>query len=150
MLKYCVYSILAFSITACASNPDGEEKPRGIAVYKSDARLGDKVNSICFASNVDGFREASRDTVIIEGTGRKEYMVSTRGCFQLRNAMSIGLQTRDTCLRSGSIILVSDELSPVFGTPSSGLGPDRCFIEEIYKWDKKAKADEEADAESTP
>ena len=150
MLKYCVYSILAFSFTACASSADGEETPRGIAAYKSDARLGDKVNSICFASNIDGFREANRDTVIIEGAGRREYMVSTRGCFQLRHAMSIGLEARDTCLRPGSILLVSDELSPAFGGQNTGLGPDRCFIDEIYKWDKKAKVEEDEAAETAP
>lgn len=145
MLKYCLYPLLAFSLTACASNPDGEEKLRGIAAYKSDVRLGDKVNSICFASNIDGFREAKKDTVIIEGSGRSEYLVSTRGCFQLRNAMSIGLQARETCLRPGSIILVSDEITPVFRAPSTGLGPDRCFIDEIYKWNKKAQDEEEAE-----
>ena len=138
-----IASGLAISLTACAtvkSSSDQSKAVRGIAIYKSDARLGDRVSSIRFSGSIDGFRSNEKDTVIIEGVGRKEYMVSTRGCYNLDRAMAIAIEQRETSLRRGSVLIVSQSVMG-FAHDTIGQGPERCFIDEIYTWNKNAVQD---------
>lgn len=142
MLKPALLILSASLLAACQSMP-GETKPAGIAAYADDPRLGEKVSNACFASSIDGFSMNKRDTVVLRD-GRKEYMVEVFGnCFDLENAMAIGIDAATSCLSKGDALIVNSSL---VGS-GAGMGPQRCMIKEIYAWDSKA---EKAAAEETP
>lgn len=125
-----------FALMACASSTAGENKERGIAAFKDDTRLGEKVEKICFNRSIDGFSMARKDTVVLSKGVSDDYIVEVRGvCTNLRHAQSVGIDTRLSCVREGDYLIVSDS---AFGT-DTGFGPDRCYIDKIHKWDKKAK-----------
>ncbi|WP_017931424.1 DUF6491 family protein [Robiginitomaculum antarcticum] len=136
-MKYTVFiSIAATAIlTACASGLDSD--PRGVAAYDGDPRLGEKTDKICFSGNIDGFSNNGRDSVVLSA-GNKDYLVTTSGtCPSLRYAQRIGLDDGGgSCLSSNDILIISEN---TFAGGNTGIGPDRCFIDEIYEWDKRAK-----------
>lgn len=125
-------------LTACAAAPDN--KPRGIAAFEGDPRLGEQTNRICFSDNIDGFSNNSRDSVVLS-SGTKDYLVTTSGtCRTLQYAQRIALDDGGgSCLSSNDILIVSEDL---FAGDNTGIGPDRCFIDEIYLWDKRAKSND--------
>ncbi|KCZ87873.1 hypothetical protein HHI_15518 [Hyphomonas hirschiana VP5] len=140
MLKpaFCVLS--AALLAACASAP-GEARPRGVAAYADDARLGEKVSNVCFASSIDGFSLNERDTVVLR-EGRKEYLVEVFGnCLDLESAMTIGIDSATSCLSKGDALIVSTSLTG----SDIGLGPQRCMIQDIYAWNPDAEAAAEPD-----
>lgn len=128
----------SFIFMACTSAA-GEKKERGIAAFKGDVRLGEKVDKICFNRSIDGFSMARKDTVVLSRGVSKDYIVEVKGvCTNLRHAQSIGIDSNLSCVSRGDYLIVSDS---AFGT-STGFGPDRCYINKIHKWDKKAKKKE--------
>ena len=138
MLKPALMILSAATLAACASAP-GETKPRGVAAYADDARLGEKISNACFASNIDGFSMNTRDTVVLRD-GNREYMVEVLGnCLELDNAVTIGIDARTSCLSRSDYLIVSSSLTG----NGPGLGPQRCMIKEIYAWDSDAEAPEE-------
>jgi len=131
-----ILSAACFIIASCAAGPEAKE-PRGIAAFKDDPRLGEQVDKICFSRNVDRFRDASRDTVILERGVSDEYLVSISGvCSNLRYAQSIGIDASQSCVYRNDVLIVSDS---AFTLDEPGFGPDRCFIDKIYRWDKDAE-----------
>ena len=136
----------AFALTACAT--DGEREPSGFAALADDPRLGASVSSACYGFNLDGFRETTRDTVIIEGRGRQEYLLTTRACFNLRDAFQLGIDGRGGCASRGDRLIVSDSGVPAQIEPT---GLESCIITGVYEWNEKAGAsetDEEAKTEN--
>jgi len=122
-------------LAACSTTPSDE--PRGIKAYEGDARLGEQTNRICFSGNIDGFSNARRDSVVLSA-GRKDYLVTISGtCRTLDYAQRIGLDNRGGCVSRNDILVVSDN---AFSNDNTGLGPERCFIDEIYEWDKRAQS----------
>lgn len=137
MKTILISAIVASGLLAsCSTTPSGE--PRGIEVFKDDARLGEQTNRICFGSTIDGFSNARRDSVVLS-SGSKDYLVTVSGaCRSLRYAQAIGLDNRGaSCVSRNDILIVSEN---AFGNDATGMGPDLCFIDEIYKWDKRAKS----------
>ncbi len=139
-----VYGTLVFLLSACATaaHGDGKEaKPKGVEKYASDPRLGEEVSRMCFASSVDSFSLATDDTVVLEISPSKSYLVEVSGaCSKLDSAQSIALDAASSCATRGDRLLVSDS---AFGLQqASGFGPDRCMIKSIHEWDKRAKADD--------
>lgn len=137
MLKPAFLLLSTALLAACQSAP-GTATPRGAAAYADDARLGEKVSSICFSSNIDGFSMNERDTVVLR-EGRDEYLVEVLGtCLDLESALAIGIDSTTSCLSKGDNLIVSSSLTG----SNVGIGPQRCMIREIYAWNP--------DAEDTP
>lgn len=137
-------SLIVAGLTACASTSDDKQKPRGIAAFANDARLGEQVDKICFNRNIDGFSDARRDTVVLTKGVSDYYIVEVSGvCSNLRYAQSIAVDSSLSCVMQGDSLLVSDS---AFGlNDQTGMGPDRCFIEKIHRWDKDATNEENQD-----
>ena len=140
MLRTAAF-LLASTVALAACQSTGTPSPRGMAAYADDPRLGEPVDRICFASTIDGFSNNERDTVVLR-EGRDEYMIEVFGaCPELENAFTIGIDSATGCLTNMDAIIIGDTLG------GSGIGPRRCTIKEMRKWDPKAKAAEtEADA----
>lgn len=143
MLRPAVCLLSAALLAACQSAP-GASGPRGIAAYADDPRLGEQTDRICFASSIDGF-SMNRDHTVVLREGSREYMVEVFGaCPELRYAMTIGIDAVTGCLTRGDHLIVSSSLG---GTDPTAIGPNRCMIKEMYKWDPKAKTPEDNSAE---
>ena len=101
------------------------------------ARQGKEVSQICFASNIDGWKELEGETkaLILTKSLNEEYKVELSGFCNTRNAMfGIATKTRSSCLMKGDEIIMSDGLS----------GRDSCRILKIYEWLPSLKTDEVA------
>lgn len=130
--------IVSLLSLGCTSTPtaDGEKPLTGIATMKDDIRLGEQVERICFASQIDGFRAATKNTVIVESGLRKEFILEmNRGCNNLRNAQGIGLDTGFSCLSDMDRVLVYDS---AFATQTTPFSTERCSIKSIHRWNEKA------------
>ncbi len=138
MLKPATLLLSVAFLAACQSTP-GSQSPKGIAALADDPRLGEPVDRICFASSIDGFSNNERSTVVLR-EGRDEYIVEVFGsCPDLEYAQTIALDSTTSCLTRADAILVGH-------TPGgSGMGPQRCTIKEIRKWDPKAEKTEKAE-----
>lgn len=136
--------LLPIFLTACATA--GETKPRGIAAFDGDPRLGERVDKVCFTRGIDSFSDNTQDTVVLRRGPRDEYLVTTSGfCAHLDYAQSVGLRSRTSCLRDTDQIYVSSGMA--FGSQNAHLKNQSCFVDEIYKWDSKAaKTEALADA----
>lgn len=131
-------SLLLTGCETTSTNENGEKPLRGIAALKDDARLGEKVNRICFARQIDGFRAATKNTVIVESGLRKEFIIETfGGCSNLRDAQGISLPTGFSCLSDKDSIIVHDS---VFKTETTPFSNQRCSIKSIHRWNEKPDA----------
>ncbi|MGA1341792.1 MAG: DUF6491 family protein [Hyphomonas sp.] len=141
-MKTIALSVLALgALAACAAAP-GEARLRGIEKYAGDPRLGDAVDQICFASTIDGFSMNGRETVLLH-EGRDRYMVEVAaGCLDLEFAETIALASTLSCLSRGDALIIRH-------ASGGGLGPQRCLIREIRKWNPKA-GQAEAEAGENP
>lgn len=129
-------SLLLFACETTSTDKSGEDPLKGIAALAEDPRLGEKVNRICFASQIDGFRAATKNTVIVESGLRKEFIMETfGGCSNLRSAQAISLPTGFSCLSDKDNIIVHES---VFGTASTPFSNERCTIKSIYRWNENA------------
>jgi len=133
-LSVVVTGICAAALSACATA--GEKRPSGFADYEGDPRLGQAINSACYGFDIDGFRENTRNTVIIEGRGRSEYLLTTRACFDLDGAMALGVSGRGGCLTRGDRLVVTDTILPAYGGNSRDI--ETCIITGIYEWNEHA------------
>ena len=127
-------------LAACTSQPAGEAKPKGVAQFADDPRLGEEVKKVCFASTISGFHDATDDTVVIS-KGREDYLIEVYGnCFNLDQAQQIAVDSTTNCLSKGDHLITSDSISGFHD--DTGFGVQRCMIKSIYKWDSKAEAPE--------
>lgn len=137
--KCAAISGLFLAVTACASTaPANDGPPEGFA---KDVRLGEEVDRICFASNIDSFEQTDRRTVVVE-EGNDHYLIEVFGsCHNLRVAQSLAIDTTGSCLRRGDALLVSDS---AFGfNKRDAHTTSRCTISRIYDWDPKAEVPED-------
>ncbi|MBA4227023.1 MAG: hypothetical protein C0456_10365 [Hyphomonas sp.] len=143
MLRSAALIFTTALLAACQSAP-GTAKPQGIAAYADDPRLGEPVDRICFASSIDGFSNNTRNTVVLR-EGRDSYLVEVFGaCTDLEYAQSIGIDSATGCLTKSDAIIVG------YSPGGTGMGPQRCHIREIRKWDPKAEKPAEPAAETEP
>ena len=129
----------AAALAACSSAPADEEP----AEWMSDARLGEKVDRICFKSSVDSFRSHTDSTVIVEKGVNDEYLIETMGrCQDLDFAQSLSFDTfpGSGCITRGDSIYAYDS---AFGPDRTDPPSIRCPISAIYEWDEEA-AEQEA------
>ena len=145
MLKPALLLAATAILASCSSMP-GKPVPRGIAAYEGDPRLGERTDSICFASTIEGF-STNKDRTVVLKDGRREYLVEVLGaCPELEFAQAIGLDARTNCLTRSDALLVSSSLMGQTTTVGSG----RCLIKDIYTWDSRAEAKTGAEAEEAP
>lgn len=126
---------LAAGTAACATT--SETASSDPAVYLADARLGNKVDKVCFKASINDFRAPTASTVIIE-KGVKDYLVQTvDACNQLDGAQSIAFDNFETsgCVSEADYISASySRLGADNSAPSS-----RCRIAAIYEWNEEAQ-----------
>ncbi len=129
-------ALLILGCETTSTNESGEKPLKGIAALKDDARLGEKVDRICFASQIDGFRATTKNTLIVESGLRKEFIMETfGGCSNLRGAQAVSLPTGFSCLSDRDSIIVHDS---VFGTETTPFSNQRCSIKSIHRWNENA------------
>ena len=145
-LPVILLSVCAMALSACAST--GEDVPSNFDGYEDDPRLGQAVSSACYGFDIDGFRNNNRDSVIIEGRGRSEYLLRTRACFDLDSALALGVDGRGGCLTRGDRLVVTNDILPAYGRNSRDI--ESCIITGIYEWNEdaaKPESEEESEAE---
>ncbi len=108
-----------------------------------DPRIGEKVDRICFAGSINGWRslKGEDNAVLLQRSVNDWYKAElVGGCREnlFRSALSIGIDSRPAggCVTRGDVIIVED--TPGFTR--------RCTISAIYKWDEDA-AEETEDSE---
>ncbi|KCZ94018.1 DUF6491 family protein [Hyphomonas johnsonii] len=142
-MRLTVIALSTIFLAACASQAPGDAKPKGVAQFAGDARLGEEVNKICFTSTIDGFHDATRDTVVLS-KGNDDYLIEVYGnCFNLDQAEQLAVDSSLSCLNRGDHIITSDSISGFNNT--SGLGVQRCTVKSMHKWDSRAKPAPEAE-----
>ena len=144
-LLFALPATALFALAACTSQPDaGTDEPEA---WRTDARLGKKVDRVCFASNIDSFRMATRNSVIVEEGVNDEYLIETVGsCYDLGGANSLSFDTFPgaSCVRKGDSIYAYDS---AFGPDRTDIPPARCPIRGIYEWNEDAAEDAEGEQE---
>lgn len=138
------YTILAAAaamgvLAGCAS-AGGEVAADRVAELLADNRVGQQVDKICFARTIDGFRNNTRDSVVLTRGVNTDYLVLVKGCPRLDDAQSIGLASSGTCLRSSDRLLVSDSAFSLAGSSPAQRGT--CWVDAIYEWDRDAASEE--------
>lgn len=113
---------------------DPDKKPKG--------RVGEEVDSICFARNINNWKavKGEDDVVLLARSVNDWYRVElSGGCDErlFRFAHAIGIDSRPGggCVHRGDVIIVDD----------TGGFDRRCFISKIYKWDETASAEDDQD-----
>jgi len=136
-------------LAACTTSGGEEASPTGAERFAGDPRLGEEVDRICFASNIDSFGDTTRDTFTVR-EGRDYYLIDVyNSCFALDDAMSIVIDATGSCLTRGDHVIVSDSITgPGTRRGGSPFGTQSCTVQSMYKWDPKAKADADTDEDT--
>lgn len=145
MIKQATLCFAAIGLlSACASSPS--DNPKGAAKFAEDARLGERVDRICFNRTIDGFSRSDRDTIVVSAGPSEDYLLEVRGpCTNLRHAQSIAIDSSLSCVTRLDRILVSTSAF----SPRDNLGrPQSCIISEIYEWSEGAEQDLENDSDA--
>ena len=140
-------TIAAILLAACTSTAEDAAETQD---WTEDARLGDQVDRICFRDNIDNFRSATRNSVIVERGVNDEYLIETfSACFDLDNANSLSFDSfgGSSCLSKGDSIKA---YSSAFGPSESDFPSVDCPIKAIYEWNEDAAEDETETAEEEP
>lgn len=111
----------------------------------ADPRLGERVDRICFADSISGFRvpDGYSNAVVLTRGARDRYLVelSGPGLNSLKFAQAFGIDSRGGgCLTRGDRLVFSDS---VFS--KDRLSRTSYVITAIYRWDDKAVADSDQD-----
>lgn len=136
--------VTSAALSACVTGPRVD---KAVAAFDSDPRLGERVESACFTRQIDGFSQNTRDTVVLSFGVNDDYLVTINNiCPSLRNARSIAPIRTTSCLREGSELIVS-ESSFSLGR-NNGISNNRCRIDNIYRWNEDAKAQDLSDQDT--
>ena len=133
--RWASFVAAPFLLLGCATTGPTDPLPYSL---KEDIRLAERVDRICFTRTIDRFRENQRRTVIVTRSVDDDYLLVLRNCPQLRNAQSLALTGRTSCLRDDDRIIVSESVFDLRGPGQ--IGPLSCQIDAIYAWNEEAKA----------
>jgi len=139
MIRYAA-AALFIPLAACAT---GGDTPRAdsFADLAEDPRLGEELNRACFASSVRNFSNNTRDSVVLEASRNRQFVVEVFGtCQNLKFAQTVGLHTATGCVTKGDRLLVGTSAG---GFRSTGRGSQRCTIKSLYEWNADAEATED-------
>jgi hypothetical protein len=127
----CVTLLLALS--ACtpggrwsSSGAEGESR------IENDPRLREVVDTVCFSSGINGFREVAEQAVVLKKSSTEGYLVRTGHCSKLRGVEGLKIDDPSGCLKRGDLLNVYDSQFPRAGDPLHK--PDRCRVMAIHKW----------------
>lgn len=125
----------AVTLSACMTDGNGDDagaQPQDFADYEADPRLGQRVDRICFGSQINSFGETTDETVLVESGVDDWYLVHTYSCPDLDFAQSLAFDRFGSCLRQGDGVIAYDT---AFGADRTGPAPRSCTIRAIYEWD---------------
>jgi hypothetical protein len=141
--KGFIAAALFSTVAACQSTPEDASKKDAdtTEVAEVDPRRGEEVDRICFASNIRGFGETTRSTVVVNAGVNQRYLLEVfRGCTNLDHAQSLAFDSFSSCITRGDNILAFES----FTGPSRHDFPSiPCRINKIYEWNKDAGEDAE-------
>jgi len=121
------------------------ETPRGLARFADDPRLGDEIESACFARNIRGFSDNTEETVVLRRSTNVRYLIEMAGvCIDLEQAQTIALINRQRCVRPGDRIFVSRFITNL---DDGDFTTGQCTIGAIYAWDHNARPTSDNSAE---
>lgn len=107
----------------------------GLAALKGDPRLGEEVDKICFARNINGFHGLDQRTLVLNKNVHDDYVVETYGpCVDLDYAWEIALKSVTSCLAPHDEVIITRGSS----VPNSDPFTRTCRIKSIHKWNEKA------------
>jgi len=142
LIHRIAFAGMLMGVTACATATTPEalearEKDRAEQVFANDPRRGEEVRKVCFANNIDGFRETTKRAVVVR-EGRDEFLIETfAGCQELDWANSIAIDSFSSCLTKGDRIFAFES---AFGTNHTSTRSLGCRVKTIYAWDRDAEA----------
>lgn len=145
------FAAMLVIITACATATTPEQQAaldekRANEVFANDARRGEQVDRLCFASQIDGFGETT-DRAVVVSEGLDQYLIETYpGCFDLDWAQSLAVDSFSSCLTRGDKIFAFDN---VFGPDRNDGINQACRVKAIYEWNKDAKSEAPTETETT-
>lgn len=143
-MKSLAFRTLGLALGAAIFAAGASAKDTGAA--KPDPRIGEEVNKICFAHNINGWKEidGEDDVVLLETGVNNWYRVELAGACPARVfkfAQAIGIDERPSggCVSRGDAIVVED----------TGNFTRRCYITKIYEWndDLPPPADEAGESD---
>ncbi len=150
-MRYLMAAAAALTVGACATN-SSETAEEDAASYFEDPRLGEKVNRICFARQIDGFRflEEYDRAVLLESRVNDWHFVELLGpctnrSLRFARAVAIDSGPGGGCLTRGDRLVFADSIA--FRTLSA-TDVTRCVIGDVYVWNEDAGAPETEDEES--
>lgn len=130
-LGFVVAGLAGLAITGCATVED-----RAQAQAKIDAQItasqGEKVDRICFANQIDGWRPLDRDALLVREGVNDWYQLDLAGPCDPRDAMlniAFDRFAGSGCLSRGDRVIIPGGLAGMGGS---------CFITAIYEWDDDA------------
>lgn len=98
----------------------------------NDPRLGEPVDTVCFAGGISGFREIGDMALVIRDAPQSSYLVRTGHCPNMKAIEGLKLEGGDQCLSRGEGLLVFDTQFP--RQASLADQPDRCLVLSIHEW----------------
>lgn len=131
-------AMAALGLAACETPANGASgEVEGAARFADDPRLGERVDRLCFARNIDGFGQTTDRTIIVNVGVDEHYLIETRGyCHDLDWAQSIRFDAFSSCVTRGDSLIPYDS---IFGPDYTDLpAPSECRINAIYEWDPDA------------
>lgn len=105
-----------------------------MAAAADDAAKTSVDDRCLFASRVDGFQEAKRDSVVLTAGQRRWKADFATNCSGLDFAITIGVDSKTTCVTAGDSVVFKE----------TGGFAKRCMISEITFLPKEEKKDEKA------
>jgi Family of unknown function (DUF6491) len=145
MIRLTAAALTAVCLPACETL-DKDVRPRGVAMYEGDPRLGNPAEKMCITEEVDGIMKTEEQSVVIR-EGSKHFLVEVpRSCAEMEYARWVamdvenGTRFRGTqkCVSAGDNIYVSEASSG----PAAFLGPQRCVITALHEWHPKGRPPE--------
>ena len=124
--------VVAFlAIAACAT---GSEQAEPIDP-KDDPRVGEKVERICFRSNINGFQDWDRgEGIILQRGVRDMFLVTFNGPCRIANrAQRVGFNSRFAtagCVEDIDSLYLAEGI----GRSSDRFSSQQCLINEIYEY----------------
>lgn len=137
-----ILAAAAAAIAALGAAGNAWSGEEAAAEKKAGARLGAKVDRICFSRDISNFTtiDDEDDAVLLERGVNDWYKVTLAGACnynRLRFAQSVAIDERPRggCITPGDALVFSDSAFGDFSFPNA----TRCIITEMFRWDSKAE-----------